>query len=112
MGFLSHDGTQVTVINDSPGFVAQRTLAIIINIAANIAQRGIAFVADIEAGLRLGLGYPRCPLSWGDEIGPRKIIMILQNIPAATGDPRYRPSPWLVRRAALGVSLLTPEALR
>jgi len=24
-------------------------------------------------------------------------------------EPRYRPSPWLKRRAALGVSLLTPE---
>jgi 3-hydroxybutyryl-CoA dehydrogenase len=24
-------------------------------------------------------------------------------------DPRYRPSPWLKRRAKLGVSLLTPE---
>jgi 3-hydroxybutyryl-CoA dehydrogenase len=26
------------------------------------------------------------------------------------GDPRYRPSPWLRRRGALGLSLTHPEA--
>jgi 3-hydroxybutyryl-CoA dehydrogenase len=111
-GLLAADGVPVTVINDSPGFIAQRVLATIVNIAAHIAQRGIASVADIEDAVKLGLGYPHGPLAWGERIGGARILEILRTLQAQTGDPRYRPSPWLVRRVALGVSLLTPEAAR
>ena len=90
----------------------QRVLATIVNIAANIAQRGIASVADLEDAVKLGLGYPQGPLALGDAIGPMRVLNILRNLQACTGDPRYRPSPWLQRRATLGVSLLTPEAAR
>jgi 3-hydroxybutyryl-CoA dehydrogenase len=105
-------GVGCTIINDSLGFVVQRVLATIVNIAADIAQRGIAEVADIEAAVALGLGYPRGPLSWGDQIGAHRIVMILNGLLEASGDPRYRPSPWLRRRAALGLSLLTREPAR
>ena len=57
------------VIGDSIGFIAQRVIATIVNIAANIAQRGIAAVDDLEAAVRLGLGYPLGPLTWGDRVG-------------------------------------------
>lgn len=109
---LASDGVPVTVIGDSVGFIAQRVIATIVNIAANIAQRGIAAVGDLEAAVRLGLGYPVGPLAWGDRIGGPVILAILRGQLSATGDPRYRPSPWLARRVALGVSLLTPEGAR
>ena len=111
-GLLSADGIPVTVINDSPGFISQRILAVIVNIAANIAQRRIATVADIEAAVTLGLGYPLGPLSWGDRIGGARIAEILSNMFRLTHDPRYRLSPWLRRRVQSGVSLLTEEAER
>lgn len=106
------DGVSATLINDSPGFVVQRVLAMTVNIAANIALRGIASVEDIEDAVRLGLGYPSGPLSWGDKIGGDRVLTILRNMQAVTGDPRYRPSLWLSRRVGLGVSLLTQEAKR
>ena len=109
---LLAQGGDVTIINDSPGFVSQRILATIVNIAANIAQRGIASVDDIEDSVRIGLGYPAGPLSIGEEIGGDRILMILDAMQAQTGDMRYRPSLWLSRRVTLGVSLLTPEASR
>ncbi|WP_234195609.1 3-hydroxyacyl-CoA dehydrogenase [Pseudacidovorax sp. NFM-22] len=109
---LAADGTAVTLINDSPGFIAQRVMATIVNIAANIAQRGIATVADLEDAVRLGLGYPRGPLGWGDQLGAARLLQVLQAQLAATGDPRYRPSAWLQRRVALGLPLTTPEAQR
>lgn len=109
---LAADAVGVTVVNDSPGFFAQRVLAMVVNIAAEIAQRRVASVADLEDAVRLGLGYPRGPLGWGDLIGPARVLAILQGLQAATGDPRYRPSAWLLRPAQLGVSLLTPEAAR
>jgi 3-hydroxybutyryl-CoA dehydrogenase len=109
---LASDGVSVTRINDSGGFIAQRVMATIVNIAANIAQRGIASVADLEDSVRLGLGYPYGPLTWGDRIGPARILAILRAQHDATGDPRYRPSAWLARRVALGVPLVVPEAQR
>jgi 3-hydroxybutyryl-CoA dehydrogenase len=45
----------------------------------------------------------------GDAIGPMRVLSILDALSAYTRDPRYRPSPWLIRRARLGVSLLTDE---
>jgi 3-hydroxybutyryl-CoA dehydrogenase len=109
---LASDTVPVTIIGDSAGFIAQRVIATIVNIAANIAQRAIAGVEDLEAAVCIGLGYPFGPLHWGDRIGAARILQILNGQLRATGDPRYRPSPWLVRRAALGASLLVPEAQR
>jgi 3-hydroxybutyryl-CoA dehydrogenase len=112
LALFGYDGVPVTLINDSVGFIAQRVMATIVNIACNIAQRGIASVADLEDAVPLGLGYPRGPLAWGDQLGASRILAILRAQQETTGDPRYRPSPWLVRRAALGLPLVTPEAAR
>lgn len=106
---LAADGTPVSVINDSPGFVVQRVVAAIVNIGCDIAQQGIAPPADIERAVTLGLGYPKGPLGMGDALGPTTVLSILDALYAFYRDPRYRPSPWLTRRARLGVSLLTPE---
>jgi 3-hydroxybutyryl-CoA dehydrogenase len=103
---LAADDRKVTVIADSPGFVTQRIIAMIVNIACEIAQRGIARAAEIDPAIRLGLGYPAGPLELGDSIGSAKILEILQTIQSITGDLRYRPSLWLRRRALLGLSLL------
>jgi len=100
----------VTVIADSPGFVAQRILAMIVNVGCNIAQRRIAPPAEIDMAVKLGLNYPRGPLEWGDAIGPARVLEILSRMHAFYLDPCYRPSPWLTRRARLGVSLLTPDS--
>ncbi|MCC6609163.1 MAG: 3-hydroxyacyl-CoA dehydrogenase [Burkholderiales bacterium] len=107
---LTADGVPVTVIHDSPGFVAQRVLAHIVNIGCDIAQQRIATPEDIDRAVSLGLGYPTGPLAWGDAIGPQRVLSVLRELFDFYQDPRYRPSPWLKRRARLGVSLLTPEA--
>jgi 3-hydroxybutyryl-CoA dehydrogenase len=108
-GLFASNGVPVTVIHDSPGFVAQRVVAQIVSIACDIAQQRIAKPEDIDAAVTLGLGYPRGPLAWGDALGPEKVLKILERLLDFYGDPRYRASPWLKRRARLGVSLLTEE---
>lgn len=109
-GLLGADGVPVSIIRDSAGLVAQRVVATIVNIASDIAQQRIASPADIDRAVTLGLGYPFGPLAWGDRLGVSVVLEILENLQAFYGDPRYRPSPWLKRRALLGVSLLTDEA--
>jgi 3-hydroxybutyryl-CoA dehydrogenase len=102
---LARDGAGVSVINDSVGFVAQRVLAMIVNLAGDIVQQRIASVEDLDEGVRRGLGYPQGPLAWGDSVGAKRVLTILERMTELTGDPRYRPGPWLRRRATLGLPL-------
>lgn len=107
---FSRDGMAVSVIRDSAGFVSQRVLAQVINVACDMAQQRVATPTDIDQAIRLGLGYPQGPLSWGDAIGAQTILQILEQLHSFYLDPRYRPSPWLKRRAKLELSLLSREA--
>ena len=100
------DNIRVSVVRDSAGFVAQRIVAMIVNVACDIAQQDIATPQDIDLAVSLGLGYPKGPLGLGDALGAEYILEILRNMQSVTGDPRYRPSLWLQRRVQLGLSLL------
>ncbi len=99
----------VTLIHDSPGFIAQRVLAMVVNTSADIAQQRIASPADIDLAVQVGLGYPAGPLALGDKIGAGTILAILDRLQTFYGDPRYRASPWLRRRALARRSLLHAE---
>lgn len=106
---FASDGKAVSVIRDSGGFVTQRVVATIVNIATDMCQQGVSTPADLEIAVTLGLGYPMGPLAMGDRIGPANVLEILFNLQTVYGDPRYRPSPWLRRRGALGLSLMQEE---
>lgn len=106
---FAKDGKAVSVIRDSGGFVTQRVVATIVNIAADMCQQGICTPQDLEVAVTLGLGYPMGPLAMGDRIGPTNVLEILFNMGTVYADPRYRPSPWLRRRGALGLSLMHEE---
>jgi hypothetical protein len=64
---------------------------------------------DIDKATKLGLGYPFGPLEWGDRIGAGRVLFILERLQGFYGEPRYRPNPWLKRRAALRLPLSAPE---
>ncbi len=107
---FARDGKPVSVIRDSGGFVTQRVLATIVNIASDICQQRVCTPKDLETAVTLGLGYPMGPLAMGDRWGPTNILEVLFNMQTVYGDPRYRPSPWLRRRGAIGLSLLQEES--
>jgi 3-hydroxybutyryl-CoA dehydrogenase len=104
------DGKALSVIRDSGGFVTQRVVACIVNIASDICQQQICTPSDLDLAVRLGLGYPKGPLALGNHLGAENILEVLFNLQTVYADPRYRPSPWLRRRGALGLSLLHVEA--
>ncbi len=106
---FARDGKAVSVIRDSGGFVTQRVVATIVNIASDICQQGICTPKDLETAVTLGLGYPLGPLAMGDRWGPTNILEVLFNMQTVYGDTRYRPSPWLRRRGAIGLSLTHVE---
>lgn len=107
---FARDGKPVSVIRDSGGFVTQRVVGTIVNIAADICQQRICSPGDLETAVTLGLGYPQGPLALGNRLGPTNVLEVLFNLQTVYGDPRYRPSPWLRRRGALGLSLLQEES--
>ena len=109
-GLLGGGNVPATLIGDTPGFIAQRTVAAICNIGCSLAQARTAAPEDIDMAVVLALNYPMGPLAFGDFIGAATVLKILTNIQRLSGDPRYRPTPWLRRRAELGISLATPDA--
>jgi 3-hydroxybutyryl-CoA dehydrogenase len=98
-------GRKATLVNDSCGAVCQRVVAMIVNIGCEIVEQKIASSTDVDAAVRLGLGYPHGPLEWGNQLGPARILRILDTVHDRTRDPRYRASLWLRRRAELGLAL-------
>jgi 3-hydroxybutyryl-CoA dehydrogenase len=107
---FARDGKAVSVIRDSGGFVTQRVIATIVNIASDICQQRICSPKDLDTAVTLGLGYPMGPLALGNLCGPTNILEVLFNMQTVYGDQRYRPSPWLRRRGAIGLSLLHEES--
>jgi 3-hydroxybutyryl-CoA dehydrogenase len=103
--WLRGHGLTVEVVKDSPGFVAQRILAMVANLGCELAQTGIGTPEDIDLALKLAQNYPRGPLEWADHLGPKTVHETLLAIQAITGSDRYRPSLWLRRRALLGRSI-------
>ena len=101
-GFFQALGKQVIVIDDAPGMVVMRTVAMLANEAAEVVQQGIASVQDTDLAMVNGVNYPRGPLAWADAIGPAVIQRVLANLAATYGEERYRSSPLLARRALTG----------
>jgi 3-hydroxybutyryl-CoA dehydrogenase len=107
---FARDGKPVSTIRDSAGFATQRVVATIVNIATDMCQQQICTPQDLDTAVQLGLGYPTGPLAMGNAVGGASILEVLVNMQTVYGDPRYRASPWLRRRGALGLSLLHTEA--
>lgn len=98
---------KVTLIEDSPGFIGQRIIAMLANLGCEMAQTRLASIEDIDNAMRLGLNYPQGPLEMADIYGVGRIYALMQQLQRLTGDDRYRPSQWLRRRAQLGLSART-----
>ena len=99
-GFFQALGKEVSVIDDAPGLVVMRTVAMLANEAADAVQQGIGTREDVDLAMLKGVSYPRGPLAWADMIGPARILQVLDQLARAYGEDRYRASP-LLRRHAL-----------
>ena len=102
-------GRAVTCINDSPGFVGPRMVAMIGNLGCYMAEIGLASPEDIDTAMQLGLNYPQGSISLVERLGVPNTQRILEMLQAITGDDRYRPTLWLRRRALLGLGAHTPN---
>lgn len=99
VGLVQALGKQATVIDDAPGLVVMRTVAMLANEAADAVHQRVAGAADVDTAMEKGVNYPLGPLAWADAIGTGRVLAVLDNMAAVYGDGRYRPSPLLRRKA-------------
>ncbi|MEU5545078.1 3-hydroxyacyl-CoA dehydrogenase [Streptomyces sioyaensis] len=99
VGLFQALGNQVSVIDDVPGMIAARTIAMIIDFAVDAAGRGVATPEDIDTAMRLGVNYPGGPLEWAERLGARWVWDLLDAMYHHNAGARYVPS-WALRRRA------------
>ena len=97
IGLFALLGKQVSVLDDAPGLAVTRIVAMLVNEAADALHQGIASAEDIDTAMRQGVNYPVGPLAWGRRLGLAHVALVLQHLHLASGEPRYRLSPWLRR---------------
>jgi 3-hydroxybutyryl-CoA dehydrogenase len=100
VGLLQAAGLSVFVIDDVPGLIVTRTVAMLANLAADAVAGRVASAADIDTAMRLGVNYPQGPLAWAGRWGLQTVLASLDELESWYRDGHYRPSP-LLRRAAL-----------
>jgi 3-hydroxybutyryl-CoA dehydrogenase len=84
------------------GFHYPRTISMIINEAFLAYEDHLAETKDIDQAMKYGVNYPQGPFEWAEKIGPRPLVMLLDELYQVTGSPRYRVSPKLRSEMLLG----------
>lgn len=90
------------VVNDYPGFIANRILMPMINEAICSLYEGVADIEAIDTVMKLGMAHPMGPLQLADFIGLDVCLSILHVLQDGFGNPKYAPCPLLVNMVAAG----------
>ncbi|MBC7949284.1 MAG: 3-hydroxybutyryl-CoA dehydrogenase [Chitinophagaceae bacterium] len=90
------------VVNDYPGFIANRILMPMINEAIYSLYEGVAGVEQIDTVMKLGMAHPMGPLQLADFIGLDVCHSILGVLHDGFGNPKYAPCPLLVNMVTAG----------
>ena len=92
------------VVNDYPGFIANRILMPMINEAIFSLYENVGTVESIDTVMKLGMAHPMGPLQLADFIGLDVCLSIMQVLFEGFGNPRYAPCPLLVNMVMAGKS--------
>jgi 3-hydroxybutyryl-CoA dehydrogenase len=105
VGALQAAGFAVSRLDDVPGLVVLRTVAMLVNEAADAVVQGVAVAVAVDLALEKGVNYPRGPFAWADAIGVGTVRNALAHLATHYGEDRYRMSPLIARRALTGEKL-------
>lgn len=90
------------VVNDYPGFIANRILMPMINEAIYSLYEGVAGVEEIDTIMKLGMAHPMGPLQLADFIGLDVCHAILKVLHEGLGKTHYAPCPLLTNMVTAG----------
>ncbi len=102
IGICKKIGKKAVVVNDYPGFVANRILMPMINEAIHTLHEGIAGVTEIDEIMKLGMAHPMGPLQLADYIGLDICKNILEVLHEGFGDAKFAPNILLVNMVTAG----------
>ena len=94
-GWLAPLGFQPVPVADTPALVVARTLAMLINEAADAVLQGVCTPEGADAAMKLGVNYPAGPFEWLRRWSVRGVTGVLQSLEDTYRGERYRISPWL-----------------
>jgi 3-hydroxybutyryl-CoA dehydrogenase len=97
-------GFNAQQVADAPGLVVARTVAMLINEAADAVHQGVCSTEGADAAMKLGVNYPAGPFEWLARWDAPGVITVLEQLDAWYRGERYRVSPWLRGRASLAAS--------
>ncbi len=100
-GWLAELGFTPLAVADTPGLVAARTVAMLINEAADAVRQGVCSEAGADAAMKLGVNYPAGPFEWLTRWSAGEVVALLDHLDAHYRGERYRASPGLRRRALI-----------
>ena len=95
--WLSALGFQPVELTDTPGLIVTRTLAMLINEAADAITQGVCSPEAADAAMKLGVNYPQGPFEWLEAWSIPEVVCVLEALDATYRGERYRVSPWLRR---------------
>ena len=84
-------------VADTPGLVVARTVAMLVNEAADAVQQGVCTPDAADAAMKLGVNYPAGPFEWLTAWGSPGVMALLDALDSHYRGERYRISPWLRR---------------
>jgi 3-hydroxybutyryl-CoA dehydrogenase len=82
---------------DAPGLIVARTLAMLVNEAADAVLQGVCTTDGADTAMKLGVNYPAGPFEWLRDWGRDGVVGVLEALDATYRGERYRVSPWLRR---------------
>jgi len=104
IGLLQAAGFAVSRLDDAAGLAVMRTVAMLINEAAEAVQQQVCNVDAVDLAMLKGVNYPRGPLAWADALGAARVVEVLDHLSDQYRDGRYRASPLLRRKRYTGGS--------
>ncbi|OGN91891.1 MAG: hypothetical protein A2Z75_06465 [Chloroflexi bacterium RBG_13_50_10] len=95
-------GKETVVVKDSPGFITNRLIPLVMNEGARLLEEGLASMEDIDKIVRLSFNWPMGPFELCDLVGVDVGVDLLEGIYQQTGWERYKPVPLLKRMVEIG----------
>jgi len=95
IGLLQAAGFAVSQLQDIPGLIVMRTVAMLANEASDAVNQGVCDAAAVDTAMCLGVNYPLGPLAWARAIGIGTVSMVLTHLAQTYGEDRYRTSPMI-----------------
>jgi len=98
---LGHHAQQIV---DVPGLVVARTIAMLINEAADAVWQGVCSAEGADAAMKLGVNYPAGPFEWLAQWDSAQVCVLIDALDQHYRGERYRVSPGLRRQGWIATS--------